>query len=145
MLDLDLSDPVNQVRATIGDIDIEFISNSNIDYLLKDSDNSVLEASRKALDYILAQVGYYVKEQAGGVLLDWRDLYNQLDARKKKLDRDALYRGVGKLFIFGGTSKIEMDRVKSHPDYISPGYTEREFTLQLESWGIDPENPYLMS
>jgi hypothetical protein len=145
MLDIDLSEPLNQVRAIIGDIDGSWISNANIEYLLTKHNNNSLQAAIEALDYVLSQVAYYVREEAGDVEVHWKDLYEQLSDRRDKLNRDSVYTRSKSLFYFGGTSKTDMQTVRDNSESTGLGFQEREFTAQLTCLGIDPLNPYISS
>lgn len=145
MLDLDLSIPLNQVRALIGDIDGSLIGDSVIDYLLTKHSGNVSLVAKEALGYILNQVAYYMREEAGDVMVRWDDLYNQLYERKKQLDKDTLYSGGMSLFIFGGTTKSEIASVKNDLEYVDTFFTTDEFILEMEKYGIDPDNPYIFS
>lgn len=144
MLDLDLSVPMNQVRATIGDVDGSWISDSNINFLLVKNNNDIVLAAREALDYIISQVAYYTREETGDVEVYWHQLYEQLVKRKLQIDKETLYKRASSLFIFGGTTKSEITRVRRDQDSVGLGFNQREFLIQLDSFGIDPEDPYIL-
>lgn len=144
MLDLDLNDPVNQVRALIGDLDGSFISDVNITYLLNKNGNDVVKAALESLEYILAQVSYYVREESGDVEVYWHDLYNRIADRKKDLERDTVYSRAASLFKFGGTSRSEVKRVKNDPESRCVGLSSSEFSTVMQRYGIDPDNPYYL-
>lgn len=144
MLDLDLSMPLNQVRATIGDVDGSWISDSNITYLLSKNNNDIVLASREALDYILSEVAYFTREETGDVEVYWHQLYEQLFKRKSQIDKESLYKRAKSLFTFGGTTKTEMSRIRRDSESVGLGFNQREFLVQLDYFGIDPENPYIL-
>lgn len=144
MLDLDLNDPINQVRALIGDLDGSFISDTNIQFLLDKHNNNVLRASLEALSYILNQVAYYVREEAGDVEVYWQDLYNQIAKRKQDLEKDTVYARSNSLFKFGGTTASEIERVKNDPESKGVGISAEDFSTILKRLHIDPDNPYFL-
>lgn len=144
MLEIDLSIPLNQVRALIGDYDGSLISDDNINYLLTKHNDDVTKASLEALDYILTQVAYYVREEAGDVEVYWDDIYNQLHKRKTSLEKDTVYARSGSLFKFGGTTRSETKRVKRDAESRGIGISSEDFSTRLVSYGIDPDNPYLL-
>jgi hypothetical protein len=144
MLDLDLSDPINQVRALIGDIDGSFISDPNIEVLLTLNNDNVIKASIQALDYIIAQVAYYVREEAGDVEVYWGDIYERLVKRKEQVERDNIYKISSGLFKMGGTTRSEIDRVNSDIESKGVGERTEDFSAVLRKLEIDPDNPYLL-
>lgn len=142
MIDLDLSNPINQVRVLIGDVNSENISDSNIQFLLTKHNNNVLLAACEALDYILNMVAYYAREEVGDVEVYWNNVYEQLYNRKKELEKELAYKNSGSLFTFGGTSRKEICRVKRNDDYVSP--TRKDFQNILGRFNINLDDPYIL-
>jgi hypothetical protein len=144
MLDIDLSDPINQVRAFIGDMDGSFISDENITFLLTQSNANVLKASLTAMGYILNIVAFYVREEAGDVEVYWGDIYNNLAKRKAALEKDTVYSRTNGMFKFGGTTRSEMKRVNDSVESKCIGIRKEDFSVILKHYGIDPDNPYFL-
>lgn len=137
VIDIDLSTPVNQVRALIGDPDGRFISDSNITFLLTQNNDDVILAAEQALKYIVNMVATYVREETGDVEVWWEQLYEQLSARLDKLEKDSRYKKSAHLFYFGGTNKTEMKRVRSNPNSVGIGFTPQEFYKVLDHYGFE--------
>lgn len=144
MLNLDLNDPTNQVRALVGDLESGFISDTNILFLLNKNNQNVAKSAIEALDYILSMVAFYTREEAGDVKVYWNDIYNQLSKRKEQLVKENAYAITGSLFKFGGTTKSEISRVKSDLESEGVGVRVSDFSTFLESYGIDPEDPFYL-
>ena len=134
MLDLDLSNPVNQVRAIIGDWESEWISDDNIQYFLDAENGDTLLASAEIMSAILNRVAYYIRHEVGDAEIYYQDLYNQIADRKDSLEKDVLYKKMSNLFTFGGTTKSEMSRVRNNNEtpVRSNSITNKEFTALLE-------------
>lgn len=132
MLDIDLSNPVNKVRAIIGDWDSLWVSDGIIQHFLDENNNEIILAASDTLDIIISHAANFVREEVGDVEIYWRDLYEQLSDRKRDLQKDVLYKKTTALFSFGGTSKSEVRRVKSSSESTSLSLTNQEFEKLLK-------------
>ncbi|QDP59448.1 MAG: hypothetical protein GOVbin4162_22 [Prokaryotic dsDNA virus sp.] len=143
MLDIDLSNPTNKVRAIIGDWDTQYITDANIDYLLQENNNDILLAADEALSLILSNVAMYSREEVGDVRIYWNEVYNQLKDRKDSLKKDVLYSKSKNLFTFGGTTKSEVRRVNRSPESTKVSLTNHEFEGLLKRMRCLPtDEPY---
>ncbi len=145
MLNIDLSDPTQRVRAIIGDWDVQYISDANIDYLLEQNKGDVLLAADEALDLILSQVAMYSREEVGDVRIYWNEVYDQLKDRKESLKKDVLYSKSKNLFTFGGTTKSEVRRVNRSQESTRVSITNHEFECLLRRMRCLPtDHPYVL-
>lgn len=142
MLDLDLSTPVNQVRALIGDWDGEWITDANIQYFLDQEGGDTLLAASEIMSAILSRVAYYIRHEVGDAEIYYKDLYDQISDRKDALESDVLYKKMDNLFVFGGTTKSEMDRVSRNNEtpVRSKMITNQEFSNLLERIDCYPKD-----
>lgn len=144
MIDLDLSIPVNQVRVLIGDIEIEYISDDNLQFLLQQHKGNVLKAAVPALDYILATLAYHVREEVGYVKVHWQQMYETVAKRKADIEQRLRYANTKNIFYFGGTVKSDVRRNRENPEHVGLGFEPRTFYELTNKLGIDLEDPYLL-
>lgn len=143
MIDLDLSDPVNQVRLIIGDPDMNLISDSNIQFLLDKNDGNILDTAVECLNSILSYLAYSTREETGDVKAYWNYVYDQLKDRLDSIEKDQIYKKTKNLFYFGGTVKSDVrankrsdERVRTPIDEV----TLNRFLDRLPCY--NPTNPY---
>lgn len=128
MLTGDPCDPIFQVRLVIGDTNVELVSDEVISYALTNNNSNVRGASIEVLKYLLAYVANQMSHAVGDVWIDNKKLYDQLGDLLNKLLRDpAFLTEMGGIKI-GGTSKTQINIVKTDSDIKSAPISVGDFT-----------------
>lgn len=142
MLDIDLSSPVNEVRAIIGDWHTEWVADSVIQHYLDKNNGDVILAADDTLSAIISHAAYMLREEVGDVEIYWKDLYEQLNNLKDKLEKDTLYKRTKNLFAFGGTTKSEVKRVANSNERTYISVTNEQFEGLFKRLHPCIEEPY---
>lgn len=142
-IDIDLSTELGQVRAIIGDASEPYqISNNTINGLLLSY--SVAEAAMQCVKFLVAYYARAVDQETGDVRRWYSQRYKQYRDLLEDMENDPSVVGViGRVPIFGGTSKTEKRRVEQSPERVCIGAAIGEFSSVSVSQ-YDATNPYFL-
>lgn len=128
-IDTDLSTPLDQVRAIIGDTDGNLITDQTINALLLANSDNINKTAIQCLQFIVADLAKRTREEVGDVEIYGNQLYEQYRDLLDDLLKDPAFMLSPALHILGGTSKSEARRVNNNPDsrriQIEEGFTDR--------------------
>lgn len=143
-VDSDLSTPLEQVRAIIGDTENQLITDQTINALLLANSDNVNKTAIQCLQFIVADLAKGVEHEVGDV---WIKLNQQYEQYKDLLDdilKDPAQMLQPALHILGGTSCAEARRVNGNSDsrHIN---IEEGFGTRVDQFFVDPDNPYFLT
>lgn len=141
----DPTDDICWVRLTIGDATEEYIiADSVIQYLL-DTEANKQAAALKSLEWCIAALSKDAFDQATDEVS--AKLSQQLDAfrqRYKDLTTNPNMVAVVGLPCFGGTSKVEVQRVRTAPDSNLPPVQSGSWDTSSCASTENPNNPFFL-
>ena len=115
-VDVDLSTPLGQVRAIIGDSEGILIEDSVINYILSTNDDNVNQTAIECLRYIVADLAKLTHEKVDREEAWLNETYEHYKDLLDKLLTDPNYALYKPTILFGGVSKTEKERVYGDSD-----------------------------
>lgn len=115
-VDTDLSTPLEQVRAIIGDTSGTLITDQTINALLLVNSNNVNLTAIQALQFIVADLAKQIRQEVGDVEIYANQQYEQYKDLLDDLLKDPAFMLIPALHILGGVSKSEANRVNDNSD-----------------------------
>lgn len=127
--------PKDQVRFLVGDTDItdQLLQDGEINYLLRQYNNSVINASIRACEALMAKFSRMVNETVGAVRLDLSDRVKNMNTLKTALIQRIATESIRPYA--GGISISDMITVASNSDRPWPVMTLHEMeNQQISPW-----------
>jgi hypothetical protein len=138
------STPEEKVLLIIGDSGEDLITSSVITYILSVNDDDINKAAIEATKYIIASLAKKVDEEVGDIKVKFSQLLENYKKLLKDLLSNPAYQLAASNFIFGGTSKTEIDRVRGTPDSNLPPLKEGFFTKDGSEKHISTQSYYYL-
>lgn len=119
MIDIDLNDPIGEIRALIGDPSSEFISDATIISAIDKYDSDILKASMALMSLMLTMFSTFAdREREGQVEVYYTKLYERYKDRYDDLKKKAGMKKAVPIYI-GGTSVKAKSKVIEDLDSFS--------------------------
>lgn len=115
-VDSDLSTPLEQVRAIVGDTEGQLITDQTINALLLVNSDNVNKTAIQCLQFIVADLAKGVRHEVGDVEIYQNQQYEQYKDLLDDLLKDPAFMLTPALHILGGVSRSEARRVDTNPD-----------------------------
>lgn len=143
-VDTDLSTPLSQVRAIIGDTEGQFITDQTINALLLTNDDNVQKTAIQCLQFIVADLAKHIDQEVGDVSVEMSQQYDHYKELLDNLLTNPAYMLNAVVHILGGVSCSGTARVYNNPD--SRHIDIREgFSTRASAKRINPNNPFYLS
>lgn len=140
-VDTDLSTPLSQVRAIIGDTEGELITDQTITALLLANSDNVNKTAIQCLQFIVADLAKCIREETGDVQVWYHQLYDHYRDLLDDLLTNPAQMLAPAVHLLGGTSCSEARRVNSNPDSrrirIKEGFGTRLDLFEFDPYNID--------